>query len=143
MKELGTQALSNNKLVSVPVKFQTFYTQNQKPQKTKPKPTEGKGDEVSALLRMTQVVASGGEVDIINFIGNHECSKTPPSLFTEDSEMQSGSKASLVKAIKYETGIQASSSLPSSQKQTCMLCSSGFSRKVKHLEQLHTITAEA
>lgn len=64
---------------------------------------------------MAQVVASGGEVDITNFIGNHECSQTPPSLFTEDGEMRSVSKASLVKAIKDETGIHALSSLPSPQ----------------------------
>ena len=37
---------------------------------------------------MTQIVASGGEVDIVNFIGNHECSKTPPSLFNEDGKMR-------------------------------------------------------
>lgn len=40
VKELGTQALnsslSSNEPVSVPVKLQTFYTQNQKPKKTKP-----------------------------------------------------------------------------------------------------------
>ena len=38
--------------------------------------------------------------------------------------MQSGSKASLVKAIKDELGIQASSYLPSSQKQTAVVVDS-------------------
>ena len=45
----------------------------------------GKSDEVAAILRMTQIVASGDEVDIENFIGNHECSNTPPSLFNENT----------------------------------------------------------
>ena len=38
---------------------------------------------------MTQIVASGGEVDIVNFIGNHERIKTPPSLFNESEESES------------------------------------------------------
>lgn len=109
VKELGTQvlknAISSDEPATVKCKLQTFYTQSQKPKKTKTKPSAGKGDEVSALLRITQVIASGGEVDIVNFIGNHECSNTPPSLFTKDGEMRSGSKASLVKAIKDDTGI--------------------------------------
>ena len=31
-------------------------------------------NEVAAVLRMTQIVASGGEVDTVNFIGSNECS---------------------------------------------------------------------
>lgn len=125
VKELGTQALNsalkNNQPATVKVKLQTFYTQNLKPKKTRAKAVAGKGDEVSALLRITQVMASGGEVDVVNFIGNHECSKTPPSLFTEDGEMRSGSKASLVKAITDDTGIQVLTCLPSTNKQTAVV----------------------
>ena len=56
-----------------------------------------KSDEVAALLRMTQMVNSGGEVDIVNFIGNNECSKNPPSLYNEDGTMRAaGTKASPV-----------------------------------------------
>ena len=125
VKELGTDALNGalttTKSATVKVNLQTFYTQNQKPKKTKPKHTPGKCDEVSALLRITQVIASGGKVDIENFIGNHECSKTPPSLFTEDGEMRSGSKATLLKAIKDDTGIQASTCLPPVSKQTAVV----------------------
>ena len=44
---------------------------------------------------MTQMVASGGEVDIVNLIVNHECSKTPPSLYNEDGIMRAaGTNAS-------------------------------------------------
>jgi len=35
----------------------------------------GKSDEVAALLRITQINASGADVDVVNFIGKHECSK--------------------------------------------------------------------
>ena len=37
--------------------------------------------KLKPVMRMTHIVASGGEVDIVNLIGNHECSKTPPLLF--------------------------------------------------------------
>jgi len=33
--------------------------------------------DVDALLRITQISAIGGDVNIINFIGKHECSKVP------------------------------------------------------------------
>ena len=39
--------------------------------------------EVAALLRMTQIGSSGGEGDMVNLIGHHECSKTTPSVFNE------------------------------------------------------------
>ena len=53
---------------------------------------------------MTQIVASGVEVDIVNCIGNHDCSKTSPSLFNEDGKMRAaGTKASLVKVLREET----------------------------------------
>ena len=62
---------------------------------------------------MTQIVASGGEVDIVNFIGNHDCSKTPPSLFNEDGTMKAaGTKDSLVKVLREETGARAVPNLP-------------------------------
>ena len=46
--------------------------------------------EVEALMRMTHIVASGGEVDIVNLIGNHECSNTPPLLFQWGWNNESG-----------------------------------------------------
>lgn len=125
VKELGTKALNDalesKKSATVKVNLQTFHTQNQKPKKTKTKASAGKSEEVSALLRITQVIASGGDVDVISFIGDHECSKTPPALFTEDGEMRSGTKASLVKAIKDDTGIQPTACLPDEHKQTAVV----------------------
>ena len=48
---------------------------------------------------MTSIVGSGGEVDIVNFIGNHECSKTPASIVNENGTLRAaGIKASLVKS---------------------------------------------
>ena len=47
---------------------------------------------------MTQIVVSGGEVDIVHFIGNHECSKNPLSLVKEDVTMRAaGTNASPIK----------------------------------------------
>ena len=37
---------------------------------------------------MTHIVVTGGEVDMVNFGGNHECSKNPLSLFKEDGTMR-------------------------------------------------------
>ena len=64
-------------------------------------------DEVLDLLRMTQIIASGGKVDVTQFIGNNECSSSPPCLFDDDGRMRStGSKATLIKAILEQTKMQ-------------------------------------
>ena len=116
VKKLGVKALNNalesTKSSTAQVNLQTFYTQNQ---------NSGKSEEVSALLRITQVIASGGNVDIISFIGEHECSKTPPALFTEDGEMRSGAKASLINAIQDDTGIRPMACLPDANRATAMV----------------------
>ena len=71
---------------------------------------------------MIQIVASGGEVDIINFIGTNECSKTPPSLFNEDGTMRAaGTKASLVKVLKEETKVNTATNLPQQQRKTAVI----------------------
>ena len=60
------------------MKLKTFHTETAQAKKSKPQSAgPGKSDEVTALLRITQIAASGGEVDIVNFIGKHECSKRP------------------------------------------------------------------
>ncbi len=40
--------------------------------------------EVKALLHMTQIVASGSDLDVNNVIGDHECSEYPPSMFENE-----------------------------------------------------------
>ena len=72
----------------------------------------GKSNEVTALLRMTQIIVSGGELNIVDFIGNHECSDFPPSLFQEDGSMRIGTKASLVKILKEKTKVSSILDLP-------------------------------
>ena len=89
-KELALQELSDSisgdQQKTTAVRLKTYYTQNASRKKYKHQPVgPRKSDEVAALLRMTHIVATGGEVDIVNFIGNHECIKTPPSLFNEDA----------------------------------------------------------
>ena len=102
-KELGLQELSDSisgdQHKTTAVRLKTFYTQNESRKKYKHQPAgPRKSDEVAALLRMTQhIIATGGEVDIVNFIGNHECIKTPPSLFNEDETTSAaGTMANLV-----------------------------------------------
>ena len=59
-----------------------------------------KSAEVSALLRMTQIIASGEKVDVTQFFGNHECSLSSFFFFDDDGRMRStGSKTTLIKAI--------------------------------------------
>ena len=75
VKQLGIKALlsaslSGDQTKPSIVKLKTFHTQNTKTKNTKQQPTApGKSDEVVALLRMTQIIASGGEVNIVYFIG--------------------------------------------------------------------------
>ena len=100
-----------------------FHTQNAKTKNTKQQPTApGKSDEVVALLRVTQIIASGGEVDIVDFIGNHECSKIPQSLFNGDGTMRSAcAKANLVKTLKEETKVVSSPCLPKEHRKTAVV----------------------
>ena len=51
-------------------------------------------------------------MDLKDFIGKHECSDFPPSLFEEDGKMRSGTKASLLKVLKEETKVATTPQLP-------------------------------
>ena len=112
-KELGLQELSDSisgdQQKTTAVRLKTFYTQNASRKKSKHQPAgPRKSDDVAALLRMTQIVASGGEVDIVNFIGNHECIKSSPSLFHEDGTTSAtGTNANMVKVLREETVVSA------------------------------------
>ena len=70
---------------------------------------------------MTQIVACGGEVGLVNFIGNHECIKTPPSLFNEDGTSATGTKANLVKVLREETVVSAVPNLPQHNLKTAVV----------------------
>jgi len=41
---------------------------------------------------MTQFTAIGGTPDILNYLGRHDCSNKPASVFDEDGHMRTGSK---------------------------------------------------
>ena len=46
------------------------------------------------------------DIDVIDFIGNHECADYPTSLFDDQGKMRSTStKSDLVKALKMKTGV--------------------------------------
>ncbi len=126
VKELGLKALSSSisgdqKKTTI-VKLKTFHTQNAKAKKSTGKSATGKSDEVTALLRITQINASGGDFDVVNFIGQHECSKVPPSLFNEDGTMRAaGTKAGLVKTLKDETKVTSVDVLPQGDWKTTVV----------------------
>ena len=142
MKEVGHKALSDSiSGGTTVVRLKTFHTKNLKSKKSKQKcSAPGKSDEVVALLRMTQIIASGSDVDIVRFIGDHECRKVPPSLFNEDGSMRAaGTKSSLVKALEEETKVNSVPHLPQEERKTAVVCiiySTGASKGMKHLEIL-------
>lgn len=70
---------------------------------------------------MTQIIVSGGQLYIFDFIGKHECSNSPPSLFKEDGSMRSGTNASLVKVLKEETKVTCVSDLPQDDNKTAVV----------------------
>lgn len=126
LKEIGQTALQksveNQTGKTSTVSLKTFHTQNKSSKSANKLQTPGKSDEVTALLRMTQVIASGGTIDIKQYIGNHECSNVPPSLFEEDGTMRStGSKANLIKTVVEETGISSSTVLPPTDRKTAVV----------------------
>jgi hypothetical protein len=60
---------------------------------------------VTALLRMVYNV-SGGDGDVTDFIGNHECADVTQSLFDDQSQTKAtSSKSSLLKALPTDTQI--------------------------------------
>ena len=78
--------------------------------------------EVEALMRMTQIMASGGEVDVIKFIGEHECANKPPSLFDKNGEMRAPrTKANLVRVLKEDTQVTPETELPQTNLKTCLI----------------------
>ena len=126
-KELGLQELSDSisgdQQNTTAVRLKTFYTQNASRKKYKHQPAgPRKSDEVAAFLRMTHIVATGGEVDIVNFIGNHECIKNPTSLFNEDETTSAaGTNANLVKVLREETVVSAVPNLPQHNVKTAFV----------------------
>jgi len=58
----------------------------------------------------------------VNFMGKHGCSKRPPSLFNKDGSMRSGgTKSTFVKALKEETKVSSSPSLPPEERKTAVV----------------------
>ena len=61
------------------------------------------------------MIACGGTLDVVDYIGNHECSKTVPSLFSESGVMKPPTaKSGMVHAILEETGVKPKEHLPGS-----------------------------
>ena len=73
VKQIGVEALSQSlsslqKKTSI-MKLNTFHTQNKKQKKSGPtRAKSGKSDGVTALLRMTQIIASDGELEIVDLV---------------------------------------------------------------------------
>ena len=113
--------LNSDKNITTTVKLRTFNSQSL----AKQNGTRGmstKSDEVLAQLRMTQIIASGGKVDVTQFISNYECSSSPPSLFDDDGRMRStGSKATLIKSTLEQTTIHILEKLSHSTVKTAVV----------------------
>ena len=74
------------------------------------------------LLQITQIVASGGKVDIKHCLGDYECSPLLPVLFERDATMRSsGSKSDLIKVLKDETNASTTEQLPSTDNCTSVI----------------------
>jgi hypothetical protein len=116
-KTLGKGPVQGKKIV----KLNTFHTQDLKSRSSTSKPPE-KSTEVTALLRMTQIIACGGEVDVVKVIGEHECSEFPPSLFTKDGQMRNpGTKSTLVKTLLKESGTAVAQELTNDAQRTAVV----------------------
>jgi len=108
VKQIGlSEALTSRQTNASAVKLQTFQGDRKKVKKGKKKVSLGKSEEVAALLRMTQITAIGGTPDILDYIGRHECSKKPPSLFEDDGHMRTGTKSTLVRVLREDTGVHS------------------------------------
>ena len=119
VKEIGQLALDNaikeKSEKKTIVKLNTFHTQDKKSKVSSRKQAPTKSKEVTALLRIVQIRVSGGDVDVRDFIGNHECAENPPSLFDDQGNMRStGNKSSLVKALETDTNVQPLEQIPES-----------------------------
>ena len=103
------------------VKLHTFKKTQNFQSKTSTKPSE-KNADLTALLRITQIVACGGDIDIIKVIGEHECSKFPQSLFTSDGQMRNpGTKAAIVQTLLKESGITPATELTNDAVKTTLV----------------------
>jgi len=145
VRNIGLEALSESMRGSQKktkiLKLNIFHEQKAKAKRAQSS-NAGKTDEIAALLRMAQLVASGSNLDINNFIGNHECSQFSLSLFTDDGSMRSaGTKSTLVKSLKEETKVKTTTHLPLEPRKTAVIIDamfandSGLSGKASHLGQ--------
>ena len=100
------------------IKLKLCHSEHTNPRKAVKKNLLGKNAKVTAILQIKQIITSDGEVDIIYFIGNFEYSKMPPSLFSANVTMLTGTKANLVKAPKEKSQVNAVMVLPQRDKMT-------------------------
>lgn len=115
--EVLNKIMASSQKNATTVHLNTFQTQGNAKVSTNKPIIPGRTDEVTTLLRLTQDLASGGTIDVIQYIGNHEFSRTPPALFEESKAMRSTSGATLVHARKQETRVDSIPELP--QTGTC------------------------
>lgn len=125
VKEIGQNAMKKcldegGDKLSV-VKLKTFDSmKSTKNKQTKQIPLK-KAAEVTVLQRISQVIASGGEVRIDDLIGRHECTTIPPSLFDTSGRLRRGTKSTLVQVLLKETETNEANVLPSEQKETSVI----------------------
>lgn len=123
VKEIGEAAMQKclesggEKLQAVRLK--TFSFQGKKDSTIKRQ--QPKTPEVNVLHRLSQVIASGGTVDIHDMVGMHECTDAPPSLFDQQGTLRRGVKSTLVNVILDEVELDKRNGLPDEHKSTAVV----------------------
>ena len=80
-------------------------------------------------------------MDVVKYIGSHECSNIPQSLSDDNGKMRSGNKAILVKAIKVDTEVESEIELPISAVHTVIIVDAmSMIRRLSFKKEMHLWT---
>lgn len=122
VKEIGEKALKTcldkggDKLS---VKLHTFDTTPSK--KSTEKVHRKVGPEINLLQRVSQVIAAGGEVHLHELVGEHECTRIPPSLFDSEGCLRQGNKSTLLKVLLEDSKVKNMNHLPVQNTNTAVV----------------------
>ena len=101
------------------VKLHTFETSASK-KKSTIKRSSPKA-ETSLLQRVSQVIAAGGEIELRELVGEHECTDISSSPFDKNRSLRQGNKSTLVEIAMNEVGVKRVSDLPSDGKDCAVI----------------------
>ena len=122
VKQIGENALQEcleQEGDKLSVKLHTFDTSQSKRKSSVT--SHSSTPEINLLQRVSQVIVGGGEVDLHELVGKHECANMPPALFDSNGSLRHGNKSSLVKILMDEAGVCSSSDIPADEKDTILI----------------------